>query len=246
MIAKTNEQGQPIGTGEYVVTLELKDKRMGKSETDKARLKLKRMIAPSILKQMGIEPILTSTAYKNARIYSQVVFTETAFQRIQGLSAAQIEVSLTKYLVESEDSFADKEKSIRKASLLLAESLKPGKTPEEKIRLFADLQKEKLFREVGTGFMMSLLPEQELEDLVSVYVRVDATAFGDKPIKVAFGHSDFRNLEKATECADYQQNRQNIDLRLEDVCAAPVADAPAATAPSLVTVAPVRATRAQR
>lgn len=219
IIAKTSPDGSPIGTGEYVVTLELKDKRMGRSETDKARAKLARLISPSILSQLKIEPLLTQTAYKNARVYTQVVFTENAFGRIQGLTAAEIESALTAYLKRTRSPFDDHERAIRKSASLLAQALDPRATSTEKINTFATLQKEHLFRETGSGFLMSLLPENELENLVSVYIRVDSETFGANPVLARFGHSDFKNLERATECAGYQQDRSTIDLRLEDLCA---------------------------
>ena len=217
-ISKTDSRGELTGGGEYVVTLELKDKRMGKSETEKARVKLRRLIAPSILNKLRIDPLLTQTAYKNARVYTQVVFTEKAFQWLRGLSADQITTSLTNYLTERKESTADHARSIRASSDLLAKILDPMTTPEARLDIFGKLQKESLFRDAGSGYLMSLLPESQLEELVSVFIRVDATAF-DKPVLATFGHSDFRQIEKATECADYQQNRTSIDLRLEDVCA---------------------------
>jgi|GEM_PF-5610066 len=218
LIMKTNEAGVPTGTGEYVVTLELKDKRMGKSETRKAREKLAHLIAPSILQQLNIDPILTSTSYKNARVYSQVIFTEDAFARIAGLSSSSLESSLTSYLQSVGSSSAGHDSSIRKVADLLAKALDPAQEPTERANLFAKLQHENLFRDEGSGFLMSLLPANELESLVSVYIRIDAAAF-DKSIKVRFGKSDFHNLENAIECSAYQNNRSSIDLRLEDVCA---------------------------
>jgi hypothetical protein len=83
-----------------------------------------------------------------------------------------------------------------------------------KIHLTADVQKNSFFREIGTGVLMSLFRPERLDQLLSVYIRVDATAF-KAPIEANFGTSEFRSVVKVTEYIEHMLDQGSFDLRLE-------------------------------
>ncbi|MES2963219.1 MAG: hypothetical protein V4760_04955, partial [Bdellovibrionota bacterium] len=85
---------------------------------------------------------------------------------------------------------------------------------KDRIRVFITLQKNKFFREAGTGFLMSLLPDAELERLVAVTMRTDAVGF-TTPVQKTFGESDFNSVVKVTDYIQHMLDDGAFDLRLE-------------------------------
>ena len=212
--------------GEYVVSLEIEDKRMGRRETEDVLKTLKRNIAPSVIADLNIAPLLTATAYKNARVYAQVIFNEKAFQLLEGVSKDTIAEKFNAHLREVRaldvgDSFVGVDSWVRshrdsvdKIAEQVAASLDPNQPLTKRISTFMDLQRGRFFRKFGTGLIMSLLPQADLKQLLSVYIRLDTTAF-PASVEFQYGTSEFRSVVKVVEFIEHQLNKGTFDLRLE-------------------------------
>lgn len=223
IITPVDANGVPAKMGEFVVSLEMKDKHMGQGETERVLQNLRRNVAPSIIEKLNIEPLLTATSYTNARVYAQIIFNERAINDLQGITKAHLVQAFEKHLLEVRTQLGDKNPAswvqghnyeIWSLSDQLVNALNPKYALRDRIRLFMDVQKNGFFREIGTGVLMSLFRPERLDQLLSVYIRVDATAF-KAPIEANFGTSEFRSVVKVTEYIEHMLDQGSFDLRLE-------------------------------
>lgn len=226
IVVPADGEGRPKGMGEYVVSVEMKDKRMGKGETAKALKYLRRSISPRIIGHMGLDVLLNRTKYRHARVYVQAIFNQHAMTRLEGIDRETLRTALDRHLAsirtqlpgdgehDHADWLKDRRKDIDESLASLTTALSPATPVKERIRLFINLQKNKFFREAGTGFLMSLLPEAELERYVGVSMRVDAVGF-TQPVQKSFGASDFDAVVKVTEYIQNMLDEGSFDLRLE-------------------------------
>lgn len=226
VIVPADTEGKPKGLGEYVVSVEIKDKRMGQGETAKALRYFRRSIARPIVASMGLDLLLTDTKYKHARVYVQAIFNQDAMTLFSTIDPATLRGALDRYLSGVRDQLPgkdahdhadwihDRRKDIDQTLTQLTKAFSIATPVKDRIRIFIDLQKNKFFREAGTGFLMSLLPEADLSRLVGVTMRVDAVGF-QNPIEKSFGASDFDSVVKVTEYIQHMLDEGTFDLRLE-------------------------------
>ncbi|MES2965516.1 MAG: hypothetical protein V4760_16670, partial [Bdellovibrionota bacterium] len=158
VIVPADTDGKPNGMGEYVVSVEMKDKRMGKSETTKALKFFRRSISGRILSTMGFESLLNRTSYKHARVYVQAIFNQEAMVRLEGFDRATLATALDHYLLTIRDELPgnderahadwlrDRRKDIRESLDGLATAFSPWTPVKDRIRVFITLQKNKFFR----------------------------------------------------------------------------------------------------
>lgn len=221
-----SHDADPTSMGDYVVSYEVKDKHLGVSETQRVLANLHRNIAPNVIDKLNLAPVLTAQAYKNARIFAQVIFNERSFSLLQGLSQGELAAGINKHLrdvrkAETGDAdpdvdawVSDRDHEVEKIAATLAESFNPALPVKERIRRFMDLQRGHFFRSVGTGCLMSMLPQDRLDQFVSVYIRVDAAAF-PATIERHYGTTDYAGVVKASEFIENLLNNGAFDLRLE-------------------------------
>lgn len=219
------EQSPPKAMGEFVVALEIKDKRMGAGETEKVLENLKRNISPVVIDQLNIAPLLTSTSYSNARVYAQVIFNERAMASFQGLTKPQLSEAFEKHLIEVGRRVGEKDPEgwvsnhhfdIWRLCDQMATAFDTRYSVASRIPIFMDLQKDGFFRAVGTGFLMSLLPQDPnvLKTLLSVDMRIDASVFKTS-VEPSFGTSEYRGVVKVSEFIQNLLDKGAFDLRLE-------------------------------
>ncbi|RYZ76477.1 MAG: hypothetical protein EOP05_04905 [Proteobacteria bacterium] len=234
VVVPTDSSGKPDRLGEYVVSVEVKDKRMGLSESADILKYFHRSVPNQIVQALALDTLLEEARYRNARVFVQIIFNEDALVKLQGSTYSFLESKLDEYLQKNQqylpgdnekkqlDWVKDHRDEAKRMLEAMAKSMNSNDLAADRIKTFINIQKNDFFREVGTGFIMSMLPAQELSKLVSVSVRADAQGF-TKPVQKEFGSSDFRSVVRATEYIQHMLNQGTFDLRLETFGTAPVA-----------------------
>jgi hypothetical protein len=91
---------------------------------------------------------------------------------INTLRACYVKVCEFLRLRENDSVFYDYLDEIKKIAEIMTEYVEIGKTPEEKVRTLARLKSSALFKELGVGYLISLIPAEQLYR----YISVDFTA----------------------------------------------------------------------
>jgi hypothetical protein len=86
-------------------------------------------------------------------------------------------------------------------------------TALEKSEAWASLRFSELFIEVGLGFLLSLLPEEHLSDLI--YSKFSLVADEEKPINYEHGQARDTNVYQAASYIRAVLSERNVDLALE-------------------------------
>jgi hypothetical protein len=101
---------------------------------------------------------------------------------------------------------------LRALGPILAFAFDPNQPIEERRQHFLKLRKHALFRETGAGFLVSLIPIDQLED--SIYYRLSISGKKTKNVDFIFGKNLKRDLYDTLMHIQNTMNNRSIDLRL--------------------------------
>lgn len=112
------------------------------------------------------------------------------------------------FLIPPSEKFSNQ---IRITAARLAKAFQAGLSNEKRREAFVQLKDVGLFREVGAGFLISLLPKDQLED--SIYYRLVLSAKDKDDLKFEFGKNSNRELYDTLIYIQSVINNRSIDLR---------------------------------
>lgn len=104
------------------------------------------------------------------------------------------------------------EKDIKEISTSLSVSFTPEATAQERYDAFLRVKEFPLFLEKGAGFLMSLLPADNQEELVSYELTMSASDV--EPVSFRFGKTENEQLYKSLLYIQSIINNRSFDLRL--------------------------------
>jgi hypothetical protein len=82
------------------------------------------------------------------------------------------------------------------------------------LRKMVKLTQDGLFDKIGVGFLISLLPEESLKNLI--YIKLNVTAKDSEEVNYEFGRPNYAVLYKELEKVQTRISAQTYDLRLSD------------------------------
>jgi len=85
--------------------------------------------------------------------------------------------------------------------------------PSEKAKAFFELRDNELFVEVGSGFLISMLPKERLSDLI--FFKFSLVADQERPIYFEWGKAEDRKIYQAAAYIRAVLSQRNSDLALE-------------------------------
>lgn len=240
VIVPLDGKKQPTGQGDYVLSLELKDKTLKAGEQGELLKTLRRSMPKEVVQHLAIEPQLSAKQLKNARVYFQVIFNQEAFHGLRNITRQQLATKLAEYMEQNFENLPSSvahnilarsqgkpmdraymgvwlglnEESIQEMLVGMEKVWGGNIDIRERLERFMELQSNRAFRVVGTGFMASLLPQNRLSDILKVSTRVDAREFS-KSIEGSFGQSDTSEIYKVVEYIQNLINDGSFDMRLE-------------------------------
>lgn len=244
LLIPSDEQSRNRAEGKFVVNLEIKDKTLRAHEGNEAIKHLKQVFSKTLVERLGLERLLRRQRYENTRLYTRLVMHESAFLQLSDLSLKQLQTGLEEYLESNKDYLPNGESVIlyRGASTkptdrmvrvipwlklyrnqieTLPRRLKDffeevdDANVRDRIGQFLELQKDPVFRAIGPGYLVSLLPESALNELILLRSELDATGLRT-PTKLSFGFDDGSEVIDIAEYLQHQINEGGFDLRLEN------------------------------
>jgi hypothetical protein len=110
--------------------------------------------------------------------------------------------------------FLEKER-LTQLAVSLAEILKNEQNDsEDMLRKLIALNEDGVFDKIGVGFLISLLPEDKIQELV--YLKLDVIGKDLKPISAEVGFLNYNNLYKELTEVQSRLSNRSYDLRLSD------------------------------
>jgi len=229
----TNEEGQETGFSDLVISSDTREKTLYGFELREEKESMIRNFSPAIFNQIDFGDFSENKKSKNARVFSQIFFHQPAIDHFRTLSRDFLEQMLSTYIGQvplsmpsnqvdqgetEREAFEDLyARSMRKMidGIMKAISPEEGQDPYKhfKEQLF-ELRENRAWKKLGTGFLISLLPQESLSEYVYVNLRLDAK---DKEgLRFHYGDHPKSELYKEIEFVQSVLNKRSFDLRLEE------------------------------
>jgi hypothetical protein len=238
----TTQQNGESNLGDYVVTVQSKDSFLQEDYKENLIRFAKRQLAPEIIQVLGLENAIPDLEYQNARLFARITVKQPAFDYLKNLSLEEMRIKMAEYLAINATNMpgrslediknwaANHQAEIDKIVVKLHDVFtNPTYSSSHRIKTFVGMQfmtsqlglvgwgdkVSSAFGEIGTGYIIHLLPPDKLADLVHVYMTLDATAFKKTQILPVFGQSDSSGIAQVVEYINNLYSKGSFDLRLE-------------------------------
>ena len=218
------------------MTFERKDKLFSKTEQKAVRKFMANELPLEAFKGLDLSEWGTDSVKIDARINFQIILKSQGFSYLRKYSQDELFDRLTKYidgkkqelsLDEEDDKVLDTDEeannfailglfnkhSVKNLSSKLYTILKNsnGDTQDMTNKL-VKLNEFGLFGKVGVGFLISLLPANQLEDLI--YANITLIAHDIKPVKFEYGKTNYAPLYRELNALQSRLSNRSYDLRL--------------------------------
>lgn len=155
---------------------ELNDKRFSKGNLEKSKKKLERLL-PEVYSQLDFS-IFDNQKLGSVGIKTLVNFNEESIRLIPALSRKEIQAKYYQYISKYYHlDLAGNDLNVAvSSSAKMIEKLGRAATINEKLELLMKLNKKRIFKATGAGFLMSLMPQGSWKDLVNIELEMNSTA----------------------------------------------------------------------
>lgn len=233
-LSPVDEHGIGHGHTDIGFTYDRKDQSFNPMEQANFRQVVSDMLPDYLHDQIDWKEWENHKDRNSAVAYFQVIFKKQAFDNLKGYTVEDITKALSRYYKDRElynsttvgsalrrfwhsisnvenNSRADFKHIARKLYKVFNDDNIDGK---ERLNILMKLRKKSVFKKVGYGFLMSLIPEEQLEDLV--YIRLNLHARDSDEVKFNIGHSSYSSLYKELMYVNKILNDRSYDLRLDE------------------------------
>jgi hypothetical protein len=216
----------PAGLSDFIVAREMKDKAMRPKEVERLITDF-RYQYPRFADLVDWSSLISEQNKVNAYARLTFVFHPESFDAIPKLTEAELDTRLHSYVTNHprsewlpvDFSSDNRESAIdrfgndtRYIAHRLAVVLS-SPSPLDRFKAFADLRQNRLFQQVGAGFVMSLMPQERVNDLVHITLQFGADDL--TPISVENQAPGASSLYRALEYILATINDRSFDLRLQ-------------------------------
>jgi len=232
VLFEADEDYEPSVFNALVMSREIKSSSLMTSEFRRIREQLQRTLPDQIYSQIPWKN--WDYAFRervNVYFRHQITFTLPALEALPAMSTGDIYLRLKAYMatipapsaapsnegyplgdttpVSLQDRY---EHDLQKISANLMRVADRGRSTIERYNAFVELKDNELFREIGAGFLLRLLPQDRLAQLV--HYEFELSAKGSDTIKYEFGHHAESRLYETLLYIQSILNNRSIDLRL--------------------------------
>jgi hypothetical protein len=182
-------------------------------EQRKFKKLLNNQIPSKLTEKIAWENILSHGNKHIARSSFKLIIKESAYHYLGNYTETELEKNLIKYAAAKDAKHLTLAPRIRILAGQLYSILQNKKNNiDQSLKDLIALNKNNIFRELGVGFLTSLLPEDKLQDLV--YLKLEMLALDEPTIKLEVGQMNFEVLYN--ELAEIQSKIANrsYDLRV--------------------------------
>lgn len=219
---------------DYGLTFERRDKRFSPSEQRFVQRFLLGQIPGQFKDMINLGSWQENTVKMDSKISFQLILKSQGFALLRGYSEEILKERLLEYVTERKKLTAlakadtklqklknflhvntvDKDRISELGSDLYRILKNDKKDSVVMIRELVKLTQDGLFDKIGVGFLISLLPQSRLADLV--YIKLNVTAKDAEEVKYEFGRTNYPVLYKELDKVQTRISAQIYDLRLTD------------------------------
>lgn len=219
---------------DIVFEWDYRDKSLEEDEFMMIQNAVKQAVPPSVHGKINWGDWTANREYDNARFLYRMVLSPKALTSVTNMDFGRIFEHLNAYILtipeptaDSIDPFKDDEmrRQMRQTVLdkykfdllniahWMSQVFDLTKTNEERAKAFAELRFNHLFIEIGPGFMVSLLPQADLQNYV--YFNIVLTADDMKPMPFEYGKVPDRKLYEAASYIRAVLDSRDTDLAIQ-------------------------------
>lgn len=235
LIPRFNEENTKLRNPDFGLTFERRDKFFGSSEQRLVQKFLVGQIPRSLGAQIDLSQWRSAVDKTDSRIFLQLVLKSQGFDYLKSYSEAEINDRLVSFaeeksnlhvLDEAENQWDKLKDFLLIGRLVNKERLSSLSQKIHKIlrnehndseimtKELVKLNDERIFSKLGVGFLISLLPQDQLKELV--YVKLEMTAKDLKATNFEYGKLNYKALyDELTDVQSRIANR-SYDLRVTD------------------------------
>lgn len=235
LIPRFKSEDSTLKNGDLGLTFERKDRYFTSYEQKAVEKFMLSQIPTSMARNIDFSQWKDGSKKMDSRIFFQLILKAQGFEYLKNYPVEELRKKIIIYVNEKrklhviertdDDNAAEELKSfllldhwIEKERLLslankIAVTLAKSNT-EEMIKDFISLSEGGVFDKIGVGFLISLLPQDKLEDLV--YLKLDMIGKDLTPINTEVGKLNWRALYKELNEVQARLSNRGYDLRLSD------------------------------
>lgn len=235
LIPRLNSEDTKARIPDLGLTFERRDKFFSSAEQKIVRKFMTTQIPPTISEKLTAPEWLETESKTDSRIYFQLVLKAQGFEYLKNYSREELRERLLNYAIEKRkeqnlknldsrwsklSNFLFINRFIKKERLQkLADNLhniikNEINDTEIMTRELVKLNKHGIYDKIGVGFLISLLPQEKLAELI--YLKLEMTARDIKAIKYEFGQLNHRALYHQLEQAQSRISGREYDMRLTE------------------------------
>lgn len=233
LIPRRNSEDTKTRTPDLGLTFERIDKFFSSAEQKHVRKFMMSQIPPQISEKLDIPEWKNDKTKTDSRINFQLILKAEGFNYLRAYSQKDLRERLLKYTSEKKKEQSldspDSKWSRLKNFLFIKRFTKKGRLEmladqihsiiqneindtEIMTRKLVELNKHGIYDRIGVGFLISLLPQEKLIDLI--YLKISMTARDIKAINYEFGNLKYRALYNELDQAQSRISGRGYDLRV--------------------------------
>lgn len=211
-------------------SLDMRDMKLGKREFNKFLNSLHKNIPQEILANIDWKQWEEEVKRNDSLIFSNIILNRHAFDEIPDMSREDLHEELKAYRKRKRDEtdtpfgikdltdfdpvgWALNPMAMKIASKRLFHFLYDDMLDsEQKLNMIMSLRRNHVFREVGFGFLLSLIPPQKLAQ--HIYFNMELQAADVEPLKFTFGREEHKEFYEYLQYITWALNGRSYDRRV--------------------------------
>jgi hypothetical protein len=231
-VSPTPEEEENRKYRDFGMSIDIKDKRNWGWEQKDFKEYLQRNIPDFIYDEIPWGAWAEEKFRRNVRIYYQVLVHKVAVQELRRAARSGLQRHLDNFLdsiplpkpnpSNDGDSMGGREEtwvtqnsySLRKMIKKMDEALAENSllTDQERISKLMSLRKNGAFKEIGMGFMISLIDHRSLKE--NIFLSLTMSAKDEESLKFQYGDNDLKELYLQLQYVQGILNNRSFDMRL--------------------------------
>ena len=235
LIPRLNAEDTKMKNPDFGLSFERRDKLFSAIEQRLVQKFMVGQIPAELAKTIDLSEWKSGVDKTDSRIFFQMILKSQGFNYLRGLSQEELTKRLIAYTLEKKKLHVldNSETPWQKLKdfLFINKFIKDARLKELGHELYTILKNEDanseimlkklvklndhgIFDKIGVGFLISLLPQDQLKDLI--YLKIEMTAKNLKPVTYEFGRLNYAALYKELTDVQTRISNRSYDLRVTD------------------------------
>lgn len=233
LIPRFNKEDTASRDPDFGLTFERKDKIFSPAEQRSVQKFMIGEIPAIVGSAVNLDQWKSGTEKRDTRLFFQLILKSQGFDFLRKYSRKELKERLVAYVIEKKklhvldnsetawDKLKDflflskyiKNEQVRELGDDLFDILQTSAGHSETmLKRLVKLNEHGIFDKIGVGFLISLLPQEQLEDLI--YIKLEMIARDLKPIHYEFGRLNYKALYNELNEVQSRLSNRSYDLRI--------------------------------